>query len=98
MDIFFEFLLEIVVDGAFEVTSSGSRRVPLPLRILCLLIVIAVFGGIIVLMIFCGAVLWRDGNFILSVLMFALTALIAGVLIWKFVISARSRNSGSHTE
>lgn len=91
MDILFEFLLEIVVDGAFEVASSGSRRVPLPLRILCLLIVVAVFGGVLALMIFCGTVLWKDGEFLLSALMYVLTAGIAGVLIWRFVKTSRRR-------
>lgn len=91
MELLFEIIFEIIFEGAFETATSESRRVPLPLRILCMLIVVAVFGGILALMIFCGAVLWRDGEFLLSALMFVLTAGIAGVLIWRFVKTSRSR-------
>lgn len=91
MELLFEIIFEIIFEGAIEVASSDSRRIPVPLRILCVLIVVAVFGGILALMIFCGTVLWRDGEFFLSALMYVLTAGIAGVLIWQFVKASRGR-------
>lgn len=91
MELLFEIIFEIVIEGAFETATSESRRVPIPLRILCVLIVIAVFGGVLALMIFCGTVLWKDGEFLLSALMYVLTAGIAGVLIWRFVKASHGR-------
>ncbi len=91
MELLFEIIFEIIFDGVFEVASSDSRRVPVPLRIICVLIVVAVFGGILALMITCGISLWKDGEFLLSALMYVLTTGIAGVLVWAFVKASRGR-------
>jgi len=47
MEFILELIFEIIVEGSLEIGTS--KRVPLPLRIFTMLIVIAVFGGVIVL-------------------------------------------------
>lgn len=91
MDILFEFIFEIIVEGALAATSS--RRVPLPLRILAAVIVVGVFGGAIFLIAFTGVLLLRseDNMTALAVLMFLIAALIAGMLIWKVVKFYKNR-------
>lgn len=92
MDILFEFLFELIVEGALEL--STSRRVPLPLRILAAVIVVVVFGGVTFLIAFTGVMLLRseDNMIALAVLMFLIAALIAGVLIWRVVKFYKNRS------
>ncbi len=52
MEEIFEVILELIFDGVFD--AAASRRVPLPLRILCALIVTAAFGAVILLLIIGG--------------------------------------------
>ncbi len=92
MDILFEIVFEIIFVGAFEIASETDRRVPLPLRILCLLLVIAVFGGTVFLMIFFGVKCLIDGETGLAVFLLAVGAFFIVALAWKFVkISRKGR-------
>lgn len=98
----FEFLFEIIVEGAFD--AASSRRVPLPLRIIAAVIVLGVFGGLIFLMIFGGVCFLNDeeltNGIVPAVTLFAGAALIAGAVIWKFVkfYKNRSREYSDNTE
>lgn len=85
MDILFEIVLEIIFEGAFEVASETDRRVPLPLRILCLFLVIAVLGSTIFLMIFFGVKCLVDGETAFAVFLLAVGAFFIGALVWKIV-------------
>lgn len=91
MDILFEFVFEIIVEGAFEVATSESRRVPVPLRILCMLFIVVLFGGITFMVIFCGVILARDGNWVLAILLFAVAVLFIGGLVRKIIGFSRKR-------
>ncbi len=91
MEILLEIVFEIIFEGAFEVASSESRRIPLPLRVLCALLVVLVFGGVEFLIIFCGIVCLRDGEKLVAVLLFAFAALFLGVLVRQFVRVSRKR-------
>lgn len=87
-----EILFEIIFEGVLKTAVSESRRVSLPLRILCALFVFAVYGGIVALMIFGGVVCWRDGEALIAVLLFVFSAGIAGVLMWQLVKAFRRKN------
>lgn len=92
MEILFEIIFEIIVEGALELTTS--RRVLLPLRILAAVIVVGVFGGVIFLIAFTGVICLRgeDNMIALAILLFILAAFIAGVLIWKVVKFCKNRS------
>lgn len=52
MDLLFELLFEIIIEGSLEIGTS--RKIPLPLRILALLVIVTIFGGIAILLFLCG--------------------------------------------
>jgi ribose/xylose/arabinose/galactoside ABC-type transport system permease subunit len=52
MEILFEFLFELVLEGSFALFSE--KKVPMWLRILAALVVLAFFGGIVGLIIYGG--------------------------------------------
>lgn len=60
MELILDLLFEFFVDGSIE--ALGNKKVPKPLRIVALVFLIIVFGGIISLCIFFGIV---DKNWIL---------------------------------
>lgn len=93
MDELFEILLEIILEGALEL--SGSRRVPLPLRIIAGIITAGVFGGVIFLLIFGGISCLNNteltNNTALAVLMFIFAGFIVGTIVWKTAMAVRNR-------
>lgn len=91
MEILFEIIFEIIVDGALEAVSS--RKVPMPLRILAALIVVGVFGGVIFLIVFTGIICLRSKDNIIAVaiILFLIAAMVAGVLIWRVVKFYKNR-------
>lgn len=92
MDFLFELIIEIVIEGTFEVATNDNIHVPVPLRILCAVIVIAVFGGIMSLMILGGIACMRGGEAVLGAILFAFSAGFAAVLVWLFIRAARRNN------
>lgn len=63
LDDLVELILEIILEGAVE--AAGSRRVPLPVRILLACLLVLLFGGIAGLLIWVGI---GSGNWGLTVL------------------------------
>lgn len=96
MEELFEMIFELIFEGALGVATSESRRVPLPLRIICGVISVALIGGVLFLIVFCGvACLNSDeltNGIIPAVFCFAVAAIFVGVLIWKTVRYFRGRS------
>ena len=60
MDFILELLFEIIIEGSFELGTH--HKVPMPLRILALLIVVLVYGALIVLLFLAGYSAAKDGD------------------------------------
>lgn len=52
MEIIFEFLFELIIEGSIE--TLGGKKVPLVIRIIASVILIAVYGGITGICFYCG--------------------------------------------
>lgn len=95
MEELFEMIFELIFEGALDVATSESKRIPLPLRIICGVISVALIGGVIFLIVFCGiASLNSDeltNGIIPAVFCFAAAAFLVGGLIWKAVKYFRGR-------
>lgn len=69
---------------------------PLPLRIIVVVIIVGIFGGLVFLMIFGGVCCLNDeeltNGVVLAVILFAFAAFVAGAVIWKFVKAYKNRS------
>lgn len=52
MDFVLEFLFEIILEGCLEITEE--KKVPLILRILCAVILVIVYGGMVGILLYVG--------------------------------------------
>lgn len=62
MEIIFEILFEIIVDGSLNTVSD--KKIPLPLRILAAIVLLIVYGGLVYLCLFWGI---HNKSFILMI-------------------------------
>ncbi len=76
MDIVFDIIFELIVDGSVE--AVGNKQVPMAVRVIAAIILLAFFGGIIGFCIFLGI---HDRNWITLVL----GALIMIVTIYQII-------------
>ncbi len=83
MEILFETLLELVLEGSFE--ASRSRIVPKPLRILLAALVVALVLAAVGLIALAGVLMLRDGHVLAGAFLLALAALLLALSIWKFI-------------
>lgn len=94
MDVLFEFIFEIIFEGTIELAKS--RHVPLPLRILAAVIIIALYGGVIFLIVWTGIGCFHSTDFnggkTLGVLLFIAAAVLTGAVIWQFFKALRRRD------
>lgn len=83
MELIFELFLEIVIEGCLEIGTS--RRVPMPLRILALLLFLGVFGGLIVLFVIIGLGAMEDNPAVgwLMIIIAVLLAVVVGYAVRK---------------
>lgn len=95
MDIILEFLLEIILEGTFELGTS--KKVCLPIRILLLLICLLIYGTVIGVIVLVGVGLWQEGSRPLSLMVFGLAAALALLVVYKLVKQYR-KNRGSGKE
>ena len=94
MDIIFEVIFEIIIEGTVELAKS--RHVPLPLRILAAVVVFALYGGVIFLIVWTGIGCFHstvmNGGKTLGVLLFIAAAGLTGAVVWQFVKAVRRRD------
>lgn len=83
MEFIFEFLFELILEGTIELGTS--RRVPPVVRILALLVVMAVFGGLTVLLVVVGISMLQENNIPAAVFFFAIGALILSGAVYAIL-------------
>jgi len=99
MEILFELLFDIILEGSFEVGTS--RKVPMPLRILALLVFFGICGGILAVLFLAGYVVLQDGKTIGAIILFAIdVALLIGFIygIKKKIKEKRQKKSSDFTK
>lgn len=89
MEILFEILFELIVEGSLE--AAADKKVPLWIRIIAGIILIAVFGGSAGVLIYIGI---RNTNWILLVIGIVLLLFFA-FGFWK-VYKKASEQTGKH--
>ena len=80
MEIIFDILFELIVEGSMG--AVGDKKVPLPLRILAAVFLIVIFGGLVGALVYIGI---DENNWIVLILgvFIALAAIAAVWQTWK---------------
>ena len=91
MEFLFEFIFEIIVEGAIGAVSE--KRVPMPIRIIAAVFVAALFGGVLFLIIFTGVLCLRgeDKQPAVAVLMFLIAAVFVAGMTFKAINFYKNR-------
>ena len=84
-----ELLFEIILEGTLELGTS--RRVPVVVRSLALLLILALFGGITLLIVIAGIHVLKQGDTLVGVLLLAISFLIAFASIYMVVKKIRRK-------
>ena len=79
MEFVIELILEIIIEGTVEVGTS--KKVPLPIRIIALLIFLLIYGALIGVIAMVGIGIWQDGNTSLSFMVFGIDIFIAMLVV-----------------
>lgn len=95
MDDLLEALFEILIEIIFEGLSgtAKSKHVPLPLRILCAMLLVIFVAAVVGLIVFCGVILIKDYSVIAGAIVLAVAAVLCGGLVWKFIKTFRDRQN-----
>lgn len=89
MEFLLELLFEIILEGTLELGTS--RRVPVVIRILALLLILALFGGVTILIVIAGIHVLKQGDTLVGVLLLAAALLMALGSIYMVVKKIRRR-------
>ena len=79
MELILEILFDLIVEGSVE--AVGEKKVPLVLRILAAIVLIVVFGGLVVVLLYIGI---SEKNWIVAVLGVGI-ALMIGLAVLRTV-------------
>ncbi len=85
-----EFIVSLILEGTLE--AGTSKKVTLPLRILLLLVFFAFYGALIGVFIMIGASALKDGRIFEAIVMFAISAIIALMVIVWFIRTCKSKH------
>ncbi len=85
-----EFIVSLILEGTLE--AGTSKKVPLPLRILLLLVFFAFYCALIGVFIMIGASALKDGRIVGAIVMFAISAIIALMVIVWFIRTCKSKH------
>ena len=89
MEFVLELIFEIIIEGTIEIGTS--KKVPLPIRIIALLIFLLIYGAILGVIAMVGIGIWQDGNTSLSLMVFGLDVLIA-LLVVCWIVKQYKKN------
>lgn len=78
-----EFIGELFIEGTLE--AGTSKRVPMPLRVILLILFFGLYVGLVGLITICGISNAKDGNLFGAVVLFAIAAFIAVMVIVWFI-------------
>ena len=90
MEILFEFLFDLVVEGSFEL--SKSRRVPLPIRIVLGTLAALFFLAVVALIGFVGVAMFSE-NVLGGIFFLGIDSLLAFLIIRRGIIEFRRRRA-----
>lgn len=89
MEFVLELIFEIIIEGTIEIGTS--KKVPLPIRIIALLIFLLIYGAILGVIAMVGIGVWQDGNTSLSLMVFGLDVVIA-LLVVCWIVKQYKKN------
>lgn len=84
-----EFIVSLILEGTLE--AGTSKKVPIPLRILLLIIFFAIYAALIGIIIMLGINGIKDGKIFGAIVMFAMAALIAAMSVAAFIKTYKSK-------
>ncbi len=85
-----EFIVNLILEGTLE--AGTSKKVPMPLRILLLIIFFAIYAALIGVIIMLGVNGIKDGKIFGAIVMFAVAALIAVMSVAAFIKTYKSKH------
>lgn len=89
MDLLIELVMEIVFEGTFEL--AAGKRVPMPVRILCGVLVALIYIAGVGVMLLCGVLVIKDGNTVPGIVIMALGVL-CGIMAARAFIKKYREN------
>jgi hypothetical protein len=84
-----EFIVSLILEGTLE--AGTSKKVPIPLKILLLIIFFAIYAALIGIIIMLGINGIKDGKIFGAIVMFAMAALIAVMSVAAFIKTYKSK-------
>ncbi len=91
-----EILLEIIIDGSFG--ALESKKCPFILRILAVLLIAAVYGGLLGVIGFIGFVLLRDGAVVGGIIVFACDLAVLALMLFEVRKIIRKRAARKNSD
>lgn len=84
-----EFIVSLILEGTLE--AGTSKKVPMPLKILLLIVFFAIYAALIGIIIMLGINGIKDGKIFGAIVMFAMAALIAVMSVAAFIKTYKSK-------
>lgn len=84
-----EFIISLILEGSLE--AGISKKVPMPLRILLLIIFFAIYAALIGIIIMLGVNGIKEGKIFGAIVMFAIAALVAVMSVAAFIKTYKSK-------
>ncbi len=85
-----EFIVNLILEGTLE--AGTSKKVPMPIRILLLIIFFAIYAALIGIIVMLGVNGIKDGKIFGAIVMFAVAALIAVMSVAAFIKTYKSKH------
>ena len=90
MEVLIEALFELVIEGTIGL--SKSRKVPMPIRILCGVLIVTVFAAVVFVIGFVGISILKE-NLWGGIAILIFDALLAGLCMFQGVRAIRNRDA-----
>lgn len=89
MDILIEFILDLLFEGLFE--GASNKRVPKPLRIIFIVILVLIYAAIIGAFVIIGVSIINKGNTGGGVVIIVCGLVLAALIVWGVFRERRKR-------
>lgn len=90
MELIFELIFEIIVEGSLEL--GVSKKIPWPVRMLALAVFLLIYGALIGLFFFVAMGQMNEGNTVAAVFFISVDIFLAFGVIWAIVKKYREHN------
>lgn len=94
LDALFEIIFDVILEGSFE--AATNKKVPLVIRILCVILWLAVFGGFISLFVYLGVKAFLETHIVFGIV-FTLIGILF-VFLLKYVLYDKIKKAHSKPE